>query len=463
MLESGIRSMRTIRKSILACGILLLLQGLLFASEIYANSQYPCPQNMLIDEDGALVRVLGDARKQDIVIPEGVTAIHGDAFPIYEEYLNISDPIMLAEELKEAETRVWLPGSVTKVDEGTFVDRPYISFVVISKDATGITPEAFAPTQSVIFEDKIPEEFIKKHDKVVRLNDRNRKAYMPRAYMQMDHRIEVDGLLYGVEERGWATVLGRANQEEYAPKIEIPKIIFVNGDAYRVVRIGPRAFRNEVLTSLSMGNTVTSVCKEAFGGCYFIGEEGIKLSANLHYVGDHAFACSTRHVAMHARKQRKDGAILKNGVLYSADGTELITVFGDFQDIKPSDSVVHIRADAFCDKKDREGVREQIQRIWIPEKVEGISKNTFRFLPDLKSVIFMGTPQRIEDYAWGDGKVHDYVWESELKNLIFRNPDPPTYIGRQHSVQCVYVPKGSAEAYRKALDGKIEYDKMIER
>ena len=79
------------------------------------------------------------------------------------------------------------------------------------------------------------------------------------------HDFEVDGIYYNILSEEYKTVEVTSGTNKYTSDVKIPEFITYNGTTYNVTSIGNYAFYNcTSLTSVVIGNSVTSIGEEAF-------------------------------------------------------------------------------------------------------------------------------------------------------------------------------------------------------
>lgn len=86
------------------------------------------------------------------------------------------------------------------------------------------------------------------------------------------HDFEVDGIYYNILSDTTVEVTYRGSQydlyDEYSGAVTIPAIVTNNGNTYRVIQIGERAFQQcSTLTRVTIGNNVKTIRESAFNGC----------------------------------------------------------------------------------------------------------------------------------------------------------------------------------------------------
>ena len=83
-----------------------------------------------------------------------------------------------------------------------------------------------------------------------------------------DDAVEIDGVWYALDaEQGSATVVSPTARLGYVGDVVIPESVSYDGKTYDVTAIAPKAFNYCTLSSVSIGNAVTSIGDFAFYSC----------------------------------------------------------------------------------------------------------------------------------------------------------------------------------------------------
>lgn len=103
----------------------------------------------------------------------------------------------------------------------------------------------------------------------------------------IDASVEIDGIAYNLDETGQTAEVTRFN---YSGAVVIPSSVTYNAKTYNVTSIGYWAFYMCFdLTSVTMGNSVITIGKEAFCNS---GVTNVTIPTSVTYIGDEAFqAC----------------------------------------------------------------------------------------------------------------------------------------------------------------------------
>ena len=96
----------------------------------------------------------------------------------------------------------------------------------------------------------------------------------------------IDGIYYNLNsDTKQAEVT--SGDSEYNGSVVIPETVTYDGKTYNVTSIGDWAFFNQGLSSVTIGNNVTSIGTEAFVYCYNL--ESITIPKRVTSIGDDAF------------------------------------------------------------------------------------------------------------------------------------------------------------------------------
>ncbi len=193
-----------------------------------------------------------------------------------------------------------------------------------------------------------------------------------------------------------------------------------------VTEIGAFAFSSsELLTEISMPDTITHINKFAFSGCYNL--ERIKLSKNLVYIGESTFSYCNSLESITIPKKVTD---ICTGVFDNCDNLEKVVLPDKLK-------TIGVDAFAFCeslekivipDSVTKIGVQafmycESLQEIVIPNKVSSISKETFYNCSNLKSISIGKNVKKIgEDAFFGCKNLEDvYLFTKDLPKIADGN------------------------------------------
>ncbi|MCI8627814.1 MAG: leucine-rich repeat domain-containing protein [Lachnospiraceae bacterium] len=190
------------------------------------------------------------------------------------------------------------------------------------------------------------------------------------------------------------------------------------------------------------------------------GKMEVVLSKNLKEVGECAFYASSDYCTV--KLTGKGGNIIKDGVLFNKNETELIMALepknGDY---RIPETVRRIHAYAFSAvSQGVDPANGATGRIWIPEGVTVLEQGTFRNCFWLKSLSLPSTIERIEAGAWSCVSLDQPKTGNGLRNLVIKAKNPPEIVGRQKTLRYINVPNRSLDEYKEVLSGKIGYKKL---
>jgi len=100
--------------------------------------------------------------------------------------------------------------------------------------------------------------------------------------------VEINGIYYSLNtEKNIAWVTKKHSKYMYTGNIVIPESINYKGVTYSVTNIDNSAFAHSNLTSLTIGNSVTSIGEYAFSGCS--GLSSVAIGSGVTWFGNNAF------------------------------------------------------------------------------------------------------------------------------------------------------------------------------
>ena len=317
--------------------------------------------------NGVLTKYTGPGG--DVVVPEGVTTIGGGAFGECESL-----------------TSIVLPEGVTSIGDYAFYWCTSLTSVVIPEGVTNIKDYAFGwcfNLTSVTLPstlETLGESVFTSCDKLTSIKDKSGKFLKT-----------VDGIVYSTDGTQMIAVLASASGEIHIADgvTEIPGWMFGNNDKITAVvipegvtRIGDNAFCNcSILTDIVISEGVTSIGDGAFSYCNNL--ISVTLPSTMEDLGESAFGgCYNLTNLMD-----KSGKFAKNvdGIVYSADGTQIIAVLTSASgEIHIAEGVTEIPASLF-ENNDR------ITGIVIPEGVTSIGDGAFSYCENLTSVTLPST------------------------------------------------------------------------
>jgi len=255
-----------------------------------------------------------------------------------------------------------------------------------------ITPEAEPMKEGYTFSgwSEIPET-MPAHDVLVK-----------GSFTQSNSSVEIDGIYYNLnQEEKSAEVVGGGSEYSgiYSGDIVIPSSINYEGISYSVTSIGVSAFQYCSVKSVTIPNSVTKICDQAFYNSESI--ETIDMSENVQSIGYAAFC-----------------------------GLEKL------KELKIPRSVNSIGNAAFCRCK-------SISSFVIPEGVTSIGTNTFYRCEQLESVVIPTTIKTIEGSAFRECY--------QLFNMVF--PEGLESIGGYAFYMCKQLAKISLPNSIKSIGG----------
>ena len=288
------------------------------------TGDYTIPNNITTIGKGAFA---GCSRLTSITIPESVTTIEGRAF----DYCS-------------GLTSITIPNSVTIIDSSAFSNCQNLESVTLSEGVTTICEAAFYQCGSLT-SITIPASTTAISNKAfydcINLSSINVNENNP-------NYASIDGVLFNKDK---TTLI-------YYPKGKSNEYTIPNG----VTTIGESAFEgsafagHENMTSVTIPNSVTNICKNAFYRCS--GLTSITIPENVITIGDYAFG--------------------------NCNGLTEVTI---------GNSVTSIGNEAF------EGC-SGLTSVTIPNSVTSIGNGTFAFCSNLKSITIPNSVTSIGDWAF---------------------------------------------------------------
>ena len=210
---------------------------------------------------------------------------------------------------------------------------------------------------------------------------------------------EVDGIFYNIESSKELTVSVAENSNKYSGRVIIPSEVSYSSKKYKVVSIGKNAFHScSNMTSISLPNTIKSICEYAFQDC--TGLNNVIVPESVTTIGNCAFCgCSSLK-----------SISLPQSVISLGSG-----VF------------------AYC------GLTE----IFIPDSIKVIPYEAFRKCP-LVSITMGKSVKEIQGYAFRDC---EYIKEINIKDLS-------AWLKVSGGLQSIFPPDISAGNFTFYLNGK---------
>lgn len=266
------------------------------------------------------------------------------------------------------------------------------------------------------------------------------------------HDFEVDGIYYNFlngnavevtypNDDRWGTYSAPIDYPDYSGDVVIPDSVIYNGKTYQVTSIGNSAFYNyfydSSLTSVTIGNNVTSIGQEAFHQCsaltsVIIGKSVTSIGANAfggcssltktNYTGDIASWCDIKFDGWHANptfystnlyinNQEVTELVIPNNVTTIEDYT-----FGGMSSLTSlaiSDGVTNIGTRAFerC---------SSLSSVTLPNSLKNIGWGTFRSCTSLDSITI---PSSVTDIG-GDAFYNTGIYNNQSnweKGVLYLN------------------------------------------
>ena len=262
------------------------------------------------------------------------------------------------------------------------------------------------------------------------------------------HDFEVDGIYYNFlngnavevtypNDDRWGTYGAPIDYPDYSGDVVIPDSVIYNGKTYQVTSIGNSAFYDSSLTSVTIGNNVTSIGQEAFHQCsaltlVIIGKSLTSIGANAfwgcssltktNYTGDIASWCDIKFDGRHANpifystnlyinNQEVTELVIPNNVTTIEDYT-----FGGMSSLTSlaiSEGVTNIGTRAF------EGC-SSLSSVTLPNSLKNIGWGTFRNCTSLDSITIPSSVTDIGGDAFYDTGIYNNQsnWE---KGVLYLN------------------------------------------
>lgn len=261
--------------------------------------------------------------------------------------------------------------------------------------------------------------------------------------------IEIDGISYKVIEKGKALEVIRPDNGGYGGDFVIPSTVTYNGETYTVTSIGEGAFPCNGLVSLTIPNTITNICANAFAYGFPYGENSsfktvyitdLEAWCNIHFedVWSNPLGCAHN---LYIGGTLLTDLVIPNSITrlnsYAFYGCTSIT------SVTIPASVQHIGEYAFrkC---------QSISSISLADGVKEIGEHAFYNCSSLESVILPNSLESLGNFAFEQcGKLKEVVLSKSLTIIgrqTFCNceeltsikiPDKVFYIGRSAFSFCI--------------------------
>ena len=361
-----------------------------------------------------------------------VTSIGSTAFANreYLESVTIPDSIESIESMAfyncKSLTSVTIPSRVTSIGDGAFQSCTGLKSVTIPSSVTSIGDGAFyncTGLKSVTFSSTNPPAF----EADLFLNTDLQTIYVPEG-SEEDYKKALEGQY----------VSGRSCASMVEGYFEITDGVLTkyNGPGGSVVipgsvtSIGNEAFKDcTSLKSVTIPSSVTSIGNSAFRMCESL--TSVTISSSVTSIGGYAFQMCTSLTSVTIPKGVTS---IGNAAFAGCTSLKSVTI--------PS-SVTSIGADAFAGCM-------SLKSVTIPSNVTSIGFNAFQMCTSLTSVTIPSRVTTIGNSA--------FELCTSLTSVTFSSTTPPDFgvylfIGCG-ALQKIYVPEGSEEGYKKALEGQ---------
>lgn len=268
---------------------------------------------------------------------------------------------------------------------------------------------------------------------------KNKERFTPlhKKYCKQSKHVLVDSIYY---------VLDRANKEAsvsnddrdydspYSGDIVIPSTITYNDTTYTVTSIGDKAFHiAKKLHSISMPNTITSIGKDAFGGCRF---QSVTIPNSVTCIGEYAFSYCNE---LKSIKLSDSLTTIVDRAFVHCDSLSTITF---------PNTLIYIGNRAFAEC-------HSLTSIIIPRSVTSIVSGAFMFSPITSIVVDK------DNTVYDSRNNCNAIIETKTNKLIVGCattiiPDNITSIGEQafqgcDSIRTIVIPESVTEICRSAF------------
>lgn len=201
----------------------------------------------------------------------------------------------------------------------------------------------------------------------------------------------VDRITYGIlqypegEKDGTVRLISH-NLKKTTKILSLDRFVLYNNHFYELTEIGDAAFAMSGLESIAIPWSVEKIGKSCFYGCTEL--TSLEFSVRLKEVGDGAFSYCTALSSLKIEKINKNFK-MKNGILYSADFTELVSAVLAEGDVTVNKKTVNIRPFAF------EG-NQKITSITTQKGLKTIGERAFFDCRNLKQVLISSSVNKID-------------------------------------------------------------------
>lgn len=226
------------------------------------------------------------------------------------------------------------------------------------------------------------------------------------------------------EDSAWVELTyKRITGNDYDDDMSIPQTVVFGEKEYTVVAIGDSAFNHcKQLRGVSLPASIRQIGDRAFNDCPQL--TTVTLPDGVEHIGTFAFGSCKSLTRIH----------IPESLTTIAEGCFFDT---QLQEITIPEGVTSIRRDAFCGCN-------ALQKVRLPESLEILDRGIFYHCESLQSIILPAHLKSIGEYCFDEcpnlTDVHCLGVLPPKATTIFLNTFPGP----------IYVPQGSAPAYRQA-------------
>ena len=265
---------------------------------------------------------------------------------------------------------------------------------------------------------------------------------------------EIDGIYYSLDSSNKTATVIKNYSLIYSGDVVIPSNVTFEGVTYTVVAIGSAFYNSNLMTSITIPSSVTSIGGNAFYQC--IGLTSINIPSSVTSIGNNAFSGCTglTSIIVDGENNKYDSRENCNAIIETSSNK---LVIGCQNTIIPS-SVISIGSYAFAGCAG-------ITSINIPENVTSIGDEAFYGCTDLTSITI---------YTNNIGLGSRVFSNCYRINTIYCLSQMPPYCGSQlfisndlrdkydiYTYATLHVPMGSKELYSSAYEWRY-FDKIKE-
>ena len=212
--------------------------------------------------------------------------------------------------------------------------------------------------------------------------------------------------------------------EKYAGDIVIPETVSYEGKEYKVTRIGEQAFHGDDPTSIVIPNSVITIAKEAFHGCYKL--TSVTIGNSVTTIEEAAFNTCRSLTSLTIPRSVTS---IEKGAFAGCAITSLVI----------EDAPVSLGYNAF-------GTCKNLVSVDLGNNIKIIGSHAFYDCDKLPSITIPNSVTEIGDWAFN--------WCDELMEVISLIETPfetPTYVFNDdnYNKATLYVPKGKLSLYKE--------------